>query len=78
MTNLNVRFYENLCNKNEFIYRECKRLKKQKHLTECYIRNGFVKIIIKEGDNPIKINHPDDLYDVFWDYYNDQESSRVQ
>ena len=72
MTNLNVRFYENLCDKNDFIYRECKRLKKQKQLTECYIRNGFVKIIVKEGDNPIKINHPDDLYDVFWDYYNDK------
>ena len=72
---MNVRFYENLCDTNDFIFRECKRLKKHNQMVDCYTRNGFVKVIKKTGDNPIKIHHPDDLYDIFSEFYDKQNFS---
>ena len=66
---MNLRFYESLCNENKNAYNDCFDLKKYGLITDYYIRNGFVKII-KNGENrPIKINHPDDLYYYFEDYY---------
>ena len=66
---MNLRFYESLCASNEEIINECYKLKKDGIVHDYYIRNGFVKLIIKEGDNPFKIYHPDILYDSFPDYY---------
>ena len=65
---MNLRFYESLCEANKQVYRECYDLKKYGLIKDYYIRNGFVKIII-EGNFPIKIQHPDDLYYYFEDYY---------
>ena len=74
-TGLNVRLYENLCEKNEYIFRECKRLKKAKVIEDCYITNGYVKLIKKNGDNPLKVHHPDDLYNHFYEFYDQKDSN---
>ena len=66
---MNLRFYDNLCDSNESVLKECRQLKKYNQIHEYYIRNGFVKVIMKKDDRPIKIRHPDDLYDMFDDYY---------
>lgn len=67
---MNLRFYESLCKSNKQVYHECFDLKNQGFIKDFYIRNGFVKIIIKDGNNPIKIKHPDDLYYYFEGFYN--------
>ena len=66
---MNLRFFENLCETNMTIVNECSNLKKNKIIHDYLIRNGFVKIVKKEGEQPIKINHPDELYDIFFDYF---------
>ena len=66
---MNLRFYESLCDSNKKNYDKCFDLKKYGHIEEFYIRNGFVKIIRKTGDKPIKLQHPDDLRYYFQDYY---------
>ena len=67
---MNLRFYESLCPANEEVIKECYKLKNNDLLSEYFIRNGFVKIIINEGDKPFKVYHPDLLYDKFYDFYN--------
>ena len=64
---MNLRFFENLCTANEVILKECFHLKKDDMLYDYFIRNGYVKIIKKEGDKPYKICHPNILYDTFFD-----------
>ena len=64
---LNVRFYEHLCEANESVRKICKKLKDKKYIHEHYSRNGYVKIIIKEGDPPFKIKHIDFLREKFED-----------
>ena len=67
--NMNLRFYESLCDSNKTVYKECHDLKKYGLIDDFYLRNGFVKII-KQGDrNPIKIKHPEDLDYYFPEYY---------
>ena len=65
---MNLRFFESLCDSNKKVYDECYNLKKYGLLTDFYIRNGFVKIV-KDGKSPIKIQHQEDLYFYFHDYY---------
>ena len=62
---MNLRFYESLCSSNEEIIKVCFKLKKHGVIQDYYIRNGFVKLIKKEGERPFKIHHPDILYDNF-------------
>ena len=67
--NMNLRFYENLCEANEMVVRSCKKLKQSGRIHEYYRRNGFVKIIIEEGNRSERIPHPNDLFqqfDVIW------------
>ena len=66
---MNLRFFESLCESNKNVYNECFNLKKKGFIEEYYIRNGFVKVIIKNGDKPKKIHHPDDLYYYFKEFY---------
>ena len=68
---MNLRFHENLCQSNEKVYNWCSELKRYNIIHDFFTRNGFVKIIIDKGDRPIKIRHPDELYDKFdyFDYY---------
>ena len=55
---LNIRFYESLCCRNEEVLRLCNWLSDQGMIHNHYLRNGFVKIIVNEGDRPFKICHP--------------------
>ena len=66
---MNLRFYESLCDSNKKIYDKCFDLKKYGHIEDYYIRNGFVKVIKKTGNKPIKLQHPDDLRYHFQDFY---------
>ena len=66
---MNLRFYENLCESNERVNNWCRELKKYGFLHDYYVRNGFIKIIINEGDFPIKIHHPDELFHKFQEYF---------
>ena len=67
--NMNIRFYENLCAENEFILKECQKLKNENLIHGFIIRNGFVKLIKTEGSNSIKIRNPDDLFAMLKNYY---------
>ena len=66
---MNLRFYESLCDSNKKIYNKCFDLKKYGLIEDYYLRNGFVKVIIKNGNRPIKLQHPDDLRYYFKDFY---------
>ena len=66
---MNLRFYENLCDSNERVFNWCRELKKYGLLNDYFVRNGFIKIVIDEGDKPMKIHHPDDLFHKFQDYF---------
>lgn len=66
---MNLRFYENLCNANETVLRWCKDLKFNNVIHDFFIRNGFMKIIVDAGDKPIKIRHPDSLYNKFQEFF---------
>ena len=66
---LNLRFYENLCEANESVIHYCSKLKQSGIIYDFYLRNGFVKIIIDEGDKPINIRHPEDLFSQFEDFF---------
>ena len=48
-------------------------LKKYGIISDYYLRNGFVKIINIDNNKPVKIKHPNDLYEYFTDYYNHQD-----
>ncbi len=62
---MNLRFYENLCKSNSLILRMCKWLEENEHIHGHFLRNGYVKIIVTEGDNPVKMTHPQVLRDRF-------------
>ena len=47
---MNIRFFENLSNSNEKILKECQNLYNQQLIHSYIIRNGFLKIKIKEDD----------------------------
>ena len=66
---MNLRFYENLCESNETVLRWCRELKEYNIIHDYFIRNGYVKIVKYQGNRPIKIQHPDDLYDKFYNYF---------
>ena len=61
---LNLRFFESLCTKNEESLRISKRLKDQGKIRDCYLRNGFVKIVDENGHSH-KVTHPDSLKNSF-------------
>ena len=67
--NMNLRIFESLCSKNEYILGQTKELKEAGYIHKYFIRNGFVKIIINEGDKPSLIKHPDFLKDQFQEFY---------
>ena len=66
---MNLRFYVNLSEENEYVYKESQQLLYYGLIHKFFIRNGFIKIVVHIGDKPIKINHPDDLFYMFEDYY---------
>ena len=65
---MNLRFQENLCESNETVLKWSRDLKKHNFIYDYYIRNGYIKIITKKDEKPLKINHPDVLYNMFDDF----------
>lgn len=70
---MNLRFYEHLTDNNETVLKECSNLVKYGIIKSYFIRNGFVKIVVNDGDNPFKIIHPHILYDKFKDFFDYDE-----
>ena len=66
---MNLRFFECLCPSNENILSHCYDLKKYGLIHEYYIRNGFIKIVKTEEDQPTKIHHISQLKELFKDFY---------
>ena len=70
---MNLRFQENLCEANERVFKWCRELKNKELIHDFFIRNGFIKIVVDQGDKPIKIKHPEELFEKFNDYFDDLE-----
>ena len=70
---MNLRFYHSLCDANEDILYQCKQLLKYGIIENYYLRNGSIKIVRKDYNNPYKITHPDILYKLFKDYYDHED-----
>ena len=56
---MNIRIFENLATKNAESVRIAKWMQDNGIIHNYFIRNGYVKIIIDEDDEPIRIKHPD-------------------
>ena len=64
----NLSFREDLESANADVELIADHLKRLNLIHHFKITNGFVKITIKKGDNPIKISHPSEIWDNFPDY----------
>ena len=64
---MNLRFFENLSSKNAECLRIAKWLMDEELISKYFLRNGFVKIIIEDDEDPIRIRHPDILRKKFVD-----------
>ena len=62
---MNLRFFESLCGSNEETLKLCNKLKDNGDIHNFFIRNGFVKVVVDEGDNPWRIPHPRVLRNEF-------------
>ncbi len=65
LNGLNLRIFENLCRSNNEVMQMCKWLYDNEYINGHFLRNGFVKIVIAEGDVPLKVKHPQLLRDRF-------------
>ena len=74
---MNLRFYEHLSEPNETILKECSDLVKFDYIKSYFIRNGFVKIVVADGDMPFRIIHPHILHDKFKDYFDHENLYRT-
>ena len=63
--NVNLRFYDSLCAKNEETLKMAEWLSAEGLIHRYFMRNGFVKIVVDEGDKPYKLKHPQSLRDKF-------------
>ena len=59
---LNIR--EDLCDANQAILIECEKLKKAGKLFKVFTHNGFVKVVKKSGDWPLRMKHIIDVLDL--------------
>ena len=62
---MNIRFFESLCGSNEESLKLCNKLKESGDIHNFFIRNGFLKVVVEEGDNPWRIRHPNVLRNEF-------------
>jgi hypothetical protein len=65
----NLRIFEHLCDANQKIYNECKTLKRYDIIDKFFTWNGSVKIIKTDSGKVTKINHIDELFNSFPDFY---------
>ena len=66
---MNLRFYEHLSDSNEAVLKDCIKLAQFEIINSYFIRNGFIKIVINNGDKPLKIHHTGELRYIFKNYY---------
>ena len=59
--NWNLVFREDLCPANEAILTECEKLKNAGQIFKVFTHNGFVKVVRKNRDRPIKLSHIKDI-----------------
>ena len=59
--NWNLVFREDLCPANEAILTECEKLKNEGLIFSVFTYNGFVKVVRKNRDRPIKLSHIKDV-----------------
>ena len=62
---LDLRIFDSLCAKNVQSMKLCKKLHEDGKISKYFTRNGFMKVIVDEGDNPWRISHPKLLMDKF-------------
>ena len=62
---MNLGFYESLCSLNQEALRTCKGLQERGAIHSYYIWHGFVNIVVKDGDKPFKIKHPEVFREKF-------------
>ena len=62
---MNLRFYESLASLNQEALKISEKLEKDGLINKFYLRNGFVKIVVNENDNPLRIDHPQVLREMF-------------
>ena len=62
---MNLRFYEHLAHLNHEALKICKHLQEKEEIHEYFLRNGFVKVIVHEGESPHKVRHPEILRKKF-------------
>ncbi len=62
---LNLQISESICAKNMEVLKMCKWLSDEGLINNYYTRNGFVKVVVEDGDDPVKIVHPEVLRKKF-------------
>ena len=62
---LDLQMSESICSMNQETFKISKWLEDQGLIFKFYTRNGFIKIVENEGDNPVKIVHPNVLRDRY-------------
>ena len=62
-------FEQHLCAANERVRRECKKLCHYGLIQDYFSWNGFIKIVQNNNTRALKINHIDELFKRFDDFY---------
>ena len=65
----NVRFHEHLCHTNQYIFKECVKLQKLNLIHDFFTWNGYLNVVIHDGDKSKKINHFQELKKMIPHYY---------
>ena len=68
----NIKIVENLSPANRSVFNECQKLKREGLIEKFWTRNGFVRFKFSDNEErPVQINHSDELFDLFPDFYKD-------
>ena len=66
---MNLRFFESLCESNEEVIKMCKELHNYEFIKEYKVLRGSIRVTKPNETKQYKINHPDNLYKIFKDFY---------
>ena len=66
---MNLRFYDYLTVINKYILKEYIELKKEGMIKGYVVRNGKIKVFVKDGSKSKGINHQDEFYNLFPEIY---------